>query len=144
MYKSLFFFLEKMNCKTHDINLGFSKTDATEVIYLKDVQERPQDIVNYMANSPNCTRETGDWRWCAPNEICRQLGEPGFAFASLNMGMGHVHMLMWLHKTGHWDVVHLGGANDYERQDIHNAWLKHDGLGVIKTVQTWMKELSSS
>jgi len=132
-----------MNCTIHDTNKGFPKrTDIEDIIFLKDVNNIPQDIINYMNISPNCTRETGSWRWCAPNEICRHQLEPGFTFACQYLGLGHQNMLVWLHKTGHWDVVHMGGSNGWDQEDSHAAWLSHSGISEhkIKTINDWMKE----
>ena len=132
-----------MNCTIHETNKGFPKrTDVEDMIFLKDVDNKPQDIINYMNISPDCTRSTNQWQWCAPNEISRHKTEPGFTFASQYLGMGHQNMLVWLYKTGHWDVVHMGGANGWEQEDSHKMWLSHDGISEhkMKTINGWMTE----
>ena len=134
-----------MNCTIHDTNKGFPKnTDVKDMIFLKDVDNIPQDIINYMGISPNCTRETGHWNWCAPNEISRHKTEPGFTFAYQYLGMGHQEMLVWFPNTGHWDIVHMGGANGWEQEETHKEWLSHKGISEhhIKTVGGWMDEFS--
>ena len=136
-----------MNCIIHDSNKGFPKnTEMADMIFLKDIDSVPQDIINYMNISPDCTRETGVWRWCAPNEICRHKTEPGFMFASKYLGMGHQEMLAWFPKTGHWDIVHIGGANGWEQEDSHNIWLQHNSISEhkLKTISAWMNEFSKS
>ena len=134
-----------MNCTIHNTNKGFpKKTDVEDMIFLKDVDNIPQDIINYMSISPDFTRSSGAWHWCAPNEICRHKTEPGFTFASQYLGMGHLNMLVWIPKTGHWDVVHMGGANGWEREATHTEWLSHNGLSKhgVRTVQHWMDDFT--
>ena len=129
----------------HDSNKGFpKKNDGTGMIFLKDVDNIPQDIINYMSISPDNTRSSGAWHWCAPNEICRHETEPGFTFASQYLGMGHLNMLVWMPTTGHWDVVGMGGANGWEQEDSHNSWLSHNGSSEhgVRTVQHWMNDFT--
>ena len=79
-----------LNCTIHNTNKGFpQEKDVEGMIFLKDVDNIPQDIINYMSTSPNYTRSSGAWHWSAPNEICRHETEPGFPFASQYLGMGH-------------------------------------------------------
>jgi hypothetical protein len=127
-------------CTIHEENKGFPKSHNAGT-YLKDCEDLPQDIVNYLSVAPKCTRRTGAWRWCAPNEICRHESEPGFRFAVRDLGMGYAECLVWLHMTGHWDKVTLGGSCAQIAERTHEKWLAHQGVGDVKNIQSLMREL---
>lgn len=128
------------NCTIHEGNEGFPKGHKADT-YLKDCEDLPQDIVNYLSVAPERTRQTGAWRWCAPNEICRHESEPGFRFAVRDMGMGYAECLVWLHETGRWDKVTLGGSCAQIAESMHAKWLAHEGVGEVRNIQSLMKEL---
>ena len=130
------------HCTIHEENEGFPKSHTAD-LYLKDCANLPQDIVDYLSVAPERTRQTGAWRWCAPNEICRHESEPGFRVAVRDMGMGYVECLVWLHETGRWDKVTLGGSCGQIAENMHAKWISHPGVGDVKSVQSLMVELQS-
>lgn len=121
-----------------DVHFFPSSNNATNSIL--DELKITDEMREYLQCQPAKGRITSTWIWNTPQDIMRTHEEPGYAFAYMDLGMGHWDILYWNHTTNRWHTRLMGGSNGHNATDRYTDLITNgfEDTGIQSTIEEWM------